>query len=204
MKIAVMIFSYLIGSILTGDIVARLKNVDLRNQGSGNVGATNVLRNMGSSYGALVLIGDSLKGVVAVLLGRWQGTFYGIDLAILCGLLVIIGHNWPIFARFHGGKGMATSFGVCILLTPLSLLVIIPVWLVIFILSGYVSLASIITAVAYPISVYLFYPKDLYLLLCIIIVAILAVYRHKANVMRLIKGEEHRILYQNKRSTSKK
>lgn len=196
--------SYLIGSILTGVIVARLKNVNIRNLGSGNVGATNVYRSMGSLFGAIVLIGDVLKGIVAVLIGRAAGTAYGINLAVVAAIMVIIGHNWSVFARFRGGKGIATSLGVIIALTPLSLQIVLPVWLIIFLLTGFVSLASILAAVSYPISTIWFYSGDLLIIILTIVLAILAVYRHRSNLVRLIHGEEHRFLYQDKRGAKEK
>jgi glycerol-3-phosphate acyltransferase PlsY len=197
--ILILLGSYLIGSIVTSDIVTWFKKEDLRSQGSGNVGATNAFRVMGSFYGIVVLLGDILKGVVVVLLGRLFNPFPNFDLAIIAGILAIAGHNWPIYSGFKGGKGIATSLGVVIALTPLSLLVIIPIWLIIFIIFGYVSLASVLTAIAYPIAVYLYYPHDIYKLLFALIIAILATYRHKSNLVRLLHGEEHRILYQKRK-----
>jgi glycerol-3-phosphate acyltransferase PlsY len=202
--VLILVISYLIGSIVTSDIVTKFKKTDLRSQGSGNVGATNAFRVMGSLYGAIVLIGDALKGVLAVLIGRWLNPFPHFDMSILAAVLVIVGHNWPVFAKFKGGKGIATSLGVIIALTPYSLLVILPVWLAVFLISGYVSLASIIVAFTYPIAVFLFYPTDTYKLLFAIIIAILALYRHKGNFGRLIHGEEHRILYQNRKGAKEK
>jgi len=201
--LSVIVLSIVIGSILTGDIVARLKRINLRSQGSGNVGATNVFRSMGSLYGAIVLVGDALKGVIAVLLGRCFGEAFGIDLAVLSGLAVIIGHNWSIFAGFKGGKGIATSLGVIIALTPMSLLIVLPVWLLFFFVSGYVSLASIGAAVAYPISVFTFYSGNYYKCALALLLGILAIYRHRENIKRLLKGCENRILYKNRRSAEK-
>ncbi len=202
--VLILVGSYLIGSIVTSDIVTHFKKTDLRSQGSGNVGATNAFRVLGSFYGAVVLVGDVLKGVLAVLIGRWLNPFPGFDMAILAAVLVIVGHNWPIFAKFKGGKGIATSLGAIIALTPYSLLVIIPIWLAVLFISGYVSLASIIVALAYPIAVFVFYSLDPYKLLFAIIIAILAVYRHKSNFGRLIHGQEHRILYQHRKGAKEK
>ena len=202
--ILILLGSYLIGSIVTSDIVTYFKKADLRSQGSGNVGATNAFRVMGSFYGAIVLIGDALKGVLAVLLGRCFQPFPHFDIAIAAAILAIVGHNWPVFAKFKGGKGIATSLGVIIALTPYSLLIILPVWLAVLFISGYVSLASIVVAIAYPIAVFLFYPQDVYKLLFAIILAILALYRHKSNFGRLIHGQEHRILYQNRKGAKDK
>ncbi|HEX7713929.1 MAG TPA: glycerol-3-phosphate 1-O-acyltransferase PlsY [Bacillota bacterium] len=202
--IAILIGCYLLGSITTGDIVAAIKKVNLRNQGSGNIGATNAFRTMGSVSGAIVLVGDALKGVIAVILGSLIPKFHGFDPAIIAGVLVIAGHNWPIFANFRGGKGIATSLGVIIALTPLSLIVIIPAWIIVFLCFGYVSLASIMAAVFYPVGVYFFYQIDPYKIGFSILIAVLALYRHRSNFKRLATGEEHRILYQNRKGATKK
>ncbi|HBE78483.1 MAG TPA: acyl-phosphate glycerol 3-phosphate acyltransferase [Firmicutes bacterium] len=202
--ILVLLGSYLIGSIVTSDIVTKFKKADLRNQGSGNVGATNTFRVMGSVYGIIVLVGDVIKGIIAVLLARWLNPFAHFDLAIIAAVLVIVGHNWPVFFGFHGGKGISTSLGALIGLTPYSLLIIIPTWIIVFLIFGYVSLASILAAVAYPIAVYLFYPQDVYKLIFAMIIAVLALYRHKDNLGRLFHGQEHRILYQNRRGAKEK
>lgn len=199
--IAILIASYLLGSVTTGDVVARIKKVNLRGHGSGNVGATNAFRTMGSTSGIIVLVGDTLKGVIAVLLGNLIGKIPGseIDVNILAGICAIVGHNWPVFAGFKGGKGIAVTLGVAIAMTPNILIVLIPVWAIVFLISGYVSLASLATAVIYPLVVYWFYSTDIYKLLFSVFVAIMAIYRHKANITRLVKGEEHKILYQKKK-----
>lgn len=199
--IAIIIASYLIGSITTGDVVARIKKFNLRDHGSGNVGATNVFRTMGSASGIIVLVGDTLKGVIAVLLGNLIGKIpgIGIDLNILSGICAIVGHNWPIFAGFKGGKGIAVTLGVVIAMTPNILIVLAPVWAIVFVSFGYVSLASLAAAVIYPFTVYWFYPTDIYKLLFAIFIGIMAIYRHKSNIVRLVKGEEHKILYQKKK-----
>jgi len=200
----VIVFSYLIGSILTGEIVGGLKRVNLRKEGSGNIGATNVYRSMGSAFGAVVLFGDALKGMIAVSLSKvLVGKIVGFDAALLAGIFVVIGHNWSLFAKFKGGKGIATSLGVIIAATPLSLLIVLPVWLLTFFLSGFVSLASVLAALSYPVSAGVFYPGRLDQLLFSIILVVLAVYRHKTNLLRLFKGQEHRILYNSKRSGRK-
>lgn len=197
--IGVIILSYLIGSITFGDIVARIKKVDLRGQGSGNVGATNVFRTIGKGWGAVVLIGDALKGALAVWLGSLIGPVQGFDPGIITGIAAIIGHSWPVFTGFKGGKGVATSLGVVVALVPSGSLVTIGVWLVVFFGFGYVSLASIFAALALPVTVVLFYSQDLYRILLSLIIGILVIYRHRANMKRLLGGNENRILYQNRR-----
>jgi glycerol-3-phosphate acyltransferase PlsY len=199
-----MLVSYLIGSILTGDIVSGLKRIDIRAQGSGNVGATNVFRSMGAFYGSLVLIGDVLKGILAVVCANLAGKVNGFDLAVLAGVCAIAGHNWSVFANFKGGKGIATSLGVVIALTPMSLLVILPLWLCLFLITRYVSLASILAAIAYPVSAYFFYPDDPFKLFFAVIIGVLAVYRHKPNIVRLVKGEEHKISFSKRKDAAEK
>lgn len=202
--ISTLFLSYLIGSITTGDIVAYFKKIDLRGQGSGSIGATNVLRAMGWFYAAVVLAGDALKGIIAVYLGRKLiGVIGGFDFAILSGIASIIGHNWPIYTRFRGGKGIATSLGVIIGLTTKSLLMVLIIWIISFVASGFVSLASILAAIAYPIAVYLNYSGDYYKLFFALSIAILAIYRHKSNLQRLFQGKEHRILYNKKKGAEK-
>jgi glycerol-3-phosphate acyltransferase PlsY len=199
--ILISVASYLIGSITTGDVIARIKKVNLRGQGSGNVGATNVYRTMGSISGIIVLAGDTLKGVIAVVLGNIIGKVNGFDINIVTGVLAIIGHNWPIFAKFKGGKGVAVTLGVAIAMTPTTLFVLIPLWAVVFVCFGYVSLASLVTIFSYPFAVYGFYQNEIYIykIIFAIVVAIMAIYRHRTNIIRLIKGEEHKILYQKKK-----
>ncbi len=200
----VAVVAYFIGTITTGDIVAKIKGIDLRNSGSGNIGATNVFRVLGTVYGALVLVGDSLKGIVAVLLGEYLlRPIGGFNPAILTGVLAIVGHNWPIHSGFKGGKGIATSLGVMIGLTPYSLVVALPVWLVFLFCSGYVSLASILAAISYPISVFIFYHDDPSRQIFAIAIGVLAIYRHHTNIKRLLRGEENRILYKNRGGSKK-
>lgn len=202
--ILVLLLSYLIGSITFGDIVAYFKKIDLRGQGSGSIGATNVFRAMGWFYAALVLAGDALKGIIAVYLGRKLiGAIGGFDFAILSGIAAIIGHNWPIYTRFRGGKGIATSLGVIIGLTAKSLLMVLVVWIITFVAAGFVSLASVLAAIAYPIAVYLKYSGDYYKLIFAISIAFLAIYRHKSNLKRLFQGKENRILYNRKKGAEK-
>lgn len=203
-QVMVLILSYLIGSITTGDIVAYFKKVDVRGLGSGSIGATNVFRAMGWPFAAIVLMGDALKGIIAVILGgKLIGNIGGFDFAILSGIAAIVGHNWPIYTRFRGGKGIATSLGVIIGLTSKSLLIILPVWIISFVVTGFVSLASILAAISYPLSVFISYNGDYYKLVFAVAIAILAVYRHKSNLQRLFQGKEHRILYNKRKGADK-
>ena len=194
-KVLAIIFSYLLGGILTGEIIGLFTRVDLRKKGSGNPGATNDYRLLGPISGLIVLSGDVLKGVGGTMMGAWLGAP---ELAPWCALAVIAGHNWPPFFGFRGGKGIATSFGTIIVLVPKILLLAVPVWVILFIAFGYVSLASIGAAVALPLGCLLFYAEEKTILLYAIIACLFAVYRHRPNIQRILNGTENRILRRKK------
>jgi acyl phosphate:glycerol-3-phosphate acyltransferase len=193
--------SYLIGSIPTAYIFGRwLKGIDIRQHGSGNVGATNAIRILGKGPGTVVLLIDILKGalvtsVVADLFGMTD------PLArVLLGFVVVCGHNWTVFLNFKGGKGIATSFGVLIGLTiaiasirPVVLYTLLT-WILTFVLSGYVSLASIIASVALPLLCLLF-PQPFAVVMLTIILCIFVVFRHRPNITRLFEGKESRVRF---------
>ena len=194
------ILSYLIGSIPSGYLVARTQGVDIRQHGSRNIGATNVLRVMGKKWGYLVFFCDAFKGFISVEAGEFiasglhsDPTLGGVLGAIAC----ILGHNYTIWLGFKGGKGIATSAGVFLaLFPPLVVLSGIFVWLVVFFISRYVSLASIAAAIALPIAVSIFAKKpgsDYWVVLSFaILAAALAIARHRANIKRLLNGTESR------------
>ena len=186
-----LIFSYLIGGTLFGELIALLSRVDLRKKGSGNPGATNVYRILGPVFGVLVLIGDTFKGITGTLMASWLGVP---ELAPWCGLAVIVGHNWPLQFKFQGGKGIATSLGTIIVLVPEALYIIAPLWLITLILSGYVSLASMLAAFALPWTCLIFYPGELNLFIYAALACALAIFRHRTNIRRIINGTENRIL----------
>ena len=195
------VLAYLIGSIPVAYIFGRmLKGLDIREHGSGNMGATNAFRVLGKGPGTIVLILDIIKGIIPVtLLANAFGLGDALSLVII-SVAAVAGHNWTIFLGFKGGKGMATSLGVLIgmaiqlpgLRIVLGLATL--TWLVLFIIFGYVSLASIAAAVALPILMVTFeapFPmKVMAIVLCIFIV-----FRHSANIRRLAKGQENRIAF---------
>lgn len=190
LNITVIILSYLIGSVSTSYIIGKKwYNIDIRKFGSGNAGATNALRILGKKAAFFVLVGDLLKGVMAGLIGRLIG---GESLAAWCGLAAIIGHNWPVFFGFRGGKGIATSIGAILAASPQLLLWVIIPGLLALTVFRIVSLASLTGAVFLPIaSVILHKPWDLTVFS--VIIALMAFYRHRSNIKRLIKGEESRL-----------
>jgi len=204
--IAALIISYLLGSIPTAYIFGRLlKGVDIRKVGSGNIGATNAMRALGKGPGVTVLLLDILKGfVVVVFLGDyfsakpilWQVQ----NLRIIMGLCCICGHNWTIFLRFKGGKGIATTFGVllglALKLPGLGIVIGILVlsWLVVFMIWRIVSLASIVAAVALPVSV-IFFKQTGILVIVSLILCVFVLIRHKPNISRLLQGKEPRLYF---------
>jgi glycerol-3-phosphate acyltransferase PlsY len=194
------LLSYLLGSIPNGYLVASSQGVDIRQQGSRNIGATNVLRVMGKKWGYLVFACDTLKGFVAVKLGLFLSAHAllspvlgGVIAAVAC----ILGHNYTIWLGFKGGKGMATSGGVVLALFPATVICSVTIaWIGVFYGSKYVSLASIAAAVALPCSVFLFVARtgaDFWILFVFTVVAAaLAIWRHRANIGRLMNGTESR------------
>lgn len=187
--ILVVVISYLIGSIPAGYLIARGQGVDIRRQGSGNIGATNVWRNLGIRTGLLVLAADILKGVVAVLLGRYV---IGGNAELLTALAVLAGHSWPVFLSFQGGKIIATTLGVFILLNPLAMVLGLGVWILTVIFSRYVSLSSVLAIVSLPVWMTVM-SRPWTEVVFSIIVAGIAVYKHLPNIRRLLAGTESRI-----------
>ncbi len=198
--------SYLVGSIPFAYLVARWAGgIDITQYGSGNVGATNVARAMGWRYGSVVFLMDMLKGFVPVYLAsRYAGVVLHtespiatMNLAILCGLGAILGHVFPLYLRFQGGKAAATSFGVFIWLTPKALLIAFATWGIIVLLTRYVSLGSIMGAVSFCVVMVTLYNepfgKGLYLTLFGFIISALVILRHKENIQRLLAGTERKI-----------
>ena len=191
--------SYLIGAIPFAYIVARAHGVDVRKVGSGNVGATNVLRSVGKAAGASVLLLDAAKGFLPTFLIPYAFAACTQDtpstpLAIACALAAICGHVWPVYLGFKGGKGIATSAGALIALAPAAVLIGLIVWIIVFFLSKYVSLASIIAAIAIPaVAWYLYLPEGMLLPGTLTLIGILAVAKHRSNIQRLINGNENRI-----------
>jgi glycerol-3-phosphate acyltransferase PlsY len=199
--ILIVIISYLLGSIPSGYLVAKSQGIDIRQHGSKNIGATNVLRVMGKKWGYLVFFCDALKGFLAVRLGMFLGGMGGIESSlagVVAAIACILGHNYTFWLGFKGGKGIATSGGVIVaLFSWYIVLIIILVWLGVFFLSRYVSLASICAAIALPLSLALLAPwaagsNSWVLLLFSAVAAALAVWRHRTNITRLLSGTESR------------
>ena len=190
--------AFMLGSIPNGFLVAKTKGIDIREHGSKNIGATNVLRVLGKGPGYTVFALDALKGVAAVLLGRFLTGAHPDQLGeIIAAITCILGHSYTPWLGFKGGKGVATTAGVLLtLFQPLVMLVVLATWLILFYGTRYVSVASITAALTIPVAVWLLVVREnshgSYILIFAITVSLLVVLRHKANIARLIAGTEPR------------
>ncbi|OEF96022.1 glycerol-3-phosphate 1-O-acyltransferase PlsY [Desulfuribacillus alkaliarsenatis] len=191
MLVAILI-GYLVGSVSFSYIIGKLwKGIDIRQHGSGNAGATNTLRVLGTVPGIIVLLLDGFKGALAVVIALYISNNDPITM-IVAGIAAIIGHNWPIYLKFQGGKGVATTIGVVASLVFIPALLSALIAIVFLALTRYVSLASIIFTVLIPIFILLLdYPITYFVFT--IIMAILVCVRHIENIKRLIKGTERKI-----------
>ena len=197
---------YLLGSIPTGYLVARQRGVDLRSVGSGNIGATNAFRILGKTAGVFVLLTDALKGwaavqIVALLVAQCipdASPNYAIYLRIAAGGAATLGHIYPCWLHFKGGKGIATSAGVLIALVPWALLIVLGIWIVLLLATRYVSLGSIAAAFALPFATWLTTSHDPGLTALTSALGILAIYKHRRNIRRLLDGTENRIEFKKK------
>ncbi len=195
--------AYLLGSLPTGFLLGKAKGIDIRTIGSGNIGATNVFRALGKTAGLLVLLVDAAKGFLACwLLAAAAASFLhahpdsaGVSrewLAIVAGVSAILGHNYTCWLRFKGGKGVATTAGVLLALFPKAFLIGLGVWLLVFALSRYVSLASIVAALVLPFAVWLC-GAGASLTAVAALLGALAIYKHRTNIQRLCHGTEPRL-----------
>jgi glycerol-3-phosphate acyltransferase PlsY len=192
--------AYLLGSIPTGFLVGQARGVDLRTVGSGNIGATNALRALGTPAGLFVLLMDALKGWIAVMpVPLLLGTLFGIPRdgaiheasMIIAGVCAILGHNYTCWLGFKGGKGIATSAGVLLALVPWALLIIFSIWVIVFATTRYVSLGSLAASAALPFASWLT-GESLAKVIVTAAMGVLAIYKHKANIQRLLSGTESR------------
>lgn len=185
---SVIFFSYLLGSIPFGILVSKVFGLgNLRDIGSGNIGATNVLRTGNKLAALMTLILDGLKGVLVVVVAR----FISEDAAITASILVIIGHIYPVWLRFSGGKGVATFIGAILALSFVTGLLVCFIWIIIALIFRYSSLSAIVSSASAPIGIFLFYDNEA--LVVTLFMTVLIWYRHKDNIRRLIDGSEAKI-----------
>ncbi len=205
--------AFIIGSVPTGSVIATIKGVDLRKVGSGNIGATNVLRAMGKEAALLTLAGDMLKGTIPVLVVRYFFPDAGIQFSSMAsmtfqisnphvalegvvGLAAVLGHTFSIFLKFKGGKGVATGLGVAFVLSPYAGLMAATVWLMIFRFSGYSSLSGLVAFASFPFCIYII-DYSVEKIVIAVLIAFLIFITHRDNIRRLIAGTENK--FQNRK-----
>lgn len=186
------------GSIPFGFLIGRSQGVDLRKEGSGNIGATNAFRVLGPKWGTLVFLLDAMKGFLplwflgshAGFLGAWGEAWHSDAGLLLCGLLVVLGHNYTPFLGFRGGKGIACSAGLLLALLPLVFLIVAAVWALFFLTTRIVSVASLAASLALPVSTVLMAPDRPALIGLAIVLGLVSIWRHRSNIQRLLAGTE--------------
>ena len=199
-ELSLIVLAYFIGSIPTALIISKkFFGVDIRDYGSGNMGATNTFRVLGSKYGTIVMIFDILKGMFAVALynflpyyhtNEWDRT----NLMVGLGLAAVMGHIFPVFAQFKGGKGVATLFGMLLAVQPIIAISCVGVFLLVLFLTRYVSLSSILAGIFLPICVlWIWNENEVLYRVFTLLVALLVVFTHQKNIGRLLRGVESRI-----------
>lgn len=188
-KYAIFLVAYFLGAIPFAYLAGRLKGIDVRQHGSGNMGTTNAFRLLGGKMGVMVLIGDALKGALAALFGYWIFGAWG---GILGGLLAMIGHSWnPFFGFKPSGKGVASGFGIILVLMPKITAIALLLFILIVFISRYVSLGSVIAAISVGIMVFVFQEPLAYKVFAVLAVSVV-VFRHVANLQRILNGTENR------------
>ncbi|MGF7185027.1 glycerol-3-phosphate acyltransferase PlsY [Desulfitispora alkaliphila] len=188
--VLILIIAYFVGAIPFGYIVGKhIKKIDITKHGSGNIGTTNAFRILGAGPASLVLLGDFLKGFFPTLYAMYMGE---VGVAILVGLVTIVGHNWSIFMKFKGGRGVATGAGVVMALVPKVIIIAFFFWLAIVLITKYVSLASIVGAFLVPMLM-IYFKEPLLITAFGTAAAIFVIYRHIPNIKRLLAGNELKI-----------
>lgn len=192
------LIAYLLGGINMSIVISKyIRHEDIRSYGSGNAGATNVLRTYGVKSAVAVSVGDFLKGVLAVLIGGWIGSswlgepFRG-NCFLIAGFFVVLGHVYPLFFRFKGGKGVMTTGAVFCVLHPLSYLIAISVFIITVVLTRYVSLGSILAGITLVICTVIFLATPQSIIFAVLVVS-LAVFKHAGNIKKLLRGTENKI-----------
>ncbi|WP_456465944.1 glycerol-3-phosphate 1-O-acyltransferase PlsY [Persephonella sp.] len=191
MELLFILLTYFVASIPFGFIVGKLSGKDITKEGSGNIGATNVVRTIGKKAGIFVLLLDALKGFIPVYISK----IYFDDLIVaVVAVVAVFGHCYSIFMKFKGGKGVATGIGVLIALSPKVALITITLWLGIFLTTGYVFLASVISAfLSWIMMTYI--ELNYYYTIAALISSMIIVYKHSSNIERFLKGTESRFIY---------
>ncbi|WP_457920568.1 glycerol-3-phosphate 1-O-acyltransferase PlsY [Pseudobacteroides cellulosolvens] len=185
--LSMFILGYLLGSLNSSLLVGKVYGVDVRKHGSGNAGATNTLRTLGKKAAVFVILGDALKGVLACLIGS---LLVGNNGLMVAGIGSIVGHNWPLYFKFKGGKGVLTSFAVALMMDWKVALILFAIFAIVVAISKYISLGSIIGAALFPVAAYIHKSDDKLYLVIAVIFAFLIILRHRSNIKRIVQGTE--------------
>jgi glycerol-3-phosphate acyltransferase PlsY len=186
------IISYSLGNISFAYILGKIfADKDVRDYGSGNAGTTNAIRTLGKKIGIMVFIGDALKGIIAVIIGK---SLCGQSGAYLAGAFAIIGHNWPVLLKFRGGKGVATTIGAMTIINPFVTSICVIIGLIVILFTRTVSIGSISGMILAPVVAVIFVrPFDNILFIFCLFISGLSIYRHKSNIKRLLEGKENKL-----------
>ena len=192
--------AYLLGSLNTSIIISKLAGSDIRNSGSGNAGATNTLRTMGKGAAAVVVLFDALKGIVAVLFAKYAPEIFRIEdpdatAMYLAALFVVLGHIYPLYFGFKGGKGIMTSIAVVFVLDWEIGVILLVTCLALMLLTGYVSFGSCVGAVLFPILVLMFHEGNTVFIAVSVIIGAVALIKHRTNIQRLMQGTESKLSF---------
>lgn len=191
------VLGYLLGSINSSLVVGKFYGVDVRKHGSGNAGATNTLRTLGKKAAAIATLGDMIKGFIACTAGYFlvkQLGVIGTDIGIMvAGVAAVIGHNWPVFFKFKGGKGVLTSLAVVLMMDYRIALILLGIFIVIVAITRYVSLGSVLGTLFFPVFALWIFKKPTAFIICSSILALMIVFRHRTNLVRIFKGTESKL-----------
>lgn len=191
-----LLLGYIFGCFSTGYFVGKINKVDIRKYGSGNIGTTNALRTLGAKAGAVTLLGDAIKAIIPILLVRflfYEGHESMQLLALYTGLGVVLGHNYPVWLKFKGGKGIAATGGVIVAFDPWLVPIGLPLFIIVVAVTRYVSLGSLCVAVLLPLWILIRYPGNLHMLIVALLFMVLAFIKHRSNIIRLWNGTENKI-----------
>lgn len=199
-RVVILMTGYLLGSFQTAIIIGRLKGLDIRSHGSGNAGATNTLRVLGVKSAAMVFVGDMLKAVLAILIANWifrdLSQLSYLLISVYAGIGSILGHNWPIYFQFKGGKGIAVSVATLFMIDYRMGIVGGILFILMILITRYVSLGSILLTISAPIVFSLLHKNEVGFaegIVLLIIIPVLAIYQHRANINRLLRGTESKL-----------
>jgi acyl-phosphate glycerol-3-phosphate acyltransferase len=189
-------FGYIFGCFSTGFLIGKIKNIDIRQYGSKSSGTTNALRTLGAKAGILTLFGDMMKAIIPIMLVKYvifPDLEYTRILMLYTGLGVVLGHNYPVWLKFRGGKGIAATAGVMASFDPWMIPIGLPIFIIVVAVTRYVSVGSLLISLMFPIWIAVRYPGEIHMLLLASVYTVLAFVKHRSNIKRLLNGTENKL-----------